>query len=68
MTPLATPNRIELVEPCETCAHALVEPQPGADNLLCREPRALRAYQRERVSARMVRDFDCRRQWYRERT
>lgn len=52
--------------PCDTCTHALVEPQPGADNLLCREPRALAAFERPRVAAGLVRDQMCRARWHPE--
>lgn len=45
--------------PCDTCEHSLIEPQPGADNLLCREPRVLEAFERERVAAGLARGVVC---------
>ncbi len=62
------PKRVETVEPCEGCAHALVEPMPGADNLLCREPGVIRSFGRERVSARLARDEVCHRRRFAYRT
>lgn len=50
--------------PCSTCRHAAVEPQPGADNLLCREPRVRIAYGRLRVAAVLARDWPCRASWH----
>ena len=44
---------------CGLCAHSTVEPQKGADNLLCREPGVLASFERERVSAQLARGVQC---------
>ncbi len=62
------PKRVEHVDPCEECRNAIVEPMPGADNLLCREPGVLVAFGRERVSARLARDEVCHRRRFAYRT
>lgn len=49
---------------CDTCRHAIVEPQPGADNVLCREPRVLAAFRRPRVSAEFARADVCFARWH----
>lgn len=51
---------------CETCTHSIVEPQPGEDNLLCREPRVLEAFERERVAAGLARGVVCGAQFHQD--
>jgi hypothetical protein len=50
----------ECAPPCETCAHSLVEPQPGADHLLCTHRKVLEAFGRERVAAALAHAEECR--------
>ena len=52
---------------CATCTHAAVEPQPGCDNVLCREPRVLEAFERERVAASLARGVVCGAEFWRGR-
>lgn len=44
---------------CDTCRHALVEAQPRVEHLLCREPRVIAAFGRERVAAGLARADVC---------
>lgn len=45
---------------CDTCSSSRVEPQPGADNLLCMHPAVLAAFGRRRVASGLARAEVCR--------
>lgn len=52
--------------PCDTCTHALPEPQPLDAIVLCTEPRVKAAFGRERVAATVARADVCRARFHPE--